>query len=222
MIKIFDKLYKRYRDKVAVKQGYKDYDDKVRMQALLDMELPLDMVYSALCRVEKEENGVKYCYIDTQLFLVQENINNPGRVVGNAIQLTGENIGESVHYCKSDMPENSHYNLFKASIDFDTIFDGKRCIYSRASSKYGIGEWILSIYSEQKNKPHHYFAEFEGKETMKLAKIVEIIKEYNERVSRDRYEIALMEHNKKLSEKNARLRMREAREGLGAFFNREK
>ena len=210
MIKIFDRLYKKYRDKKAVKEGYENYEDKVKTENLMEMELPLDMVYPALCRVERVKDGVKYCFIDTELFLVQEDINKPGQISGEAIQLTGENIGEKVHYCKTDMPENSHYNFFRSSIDFDAKIDGQRHLFSRASSKYGIGEWILSVYSEQKNKPHHFYGSFIGKETMKLSKIVEIMRDYNERVSKDRYEIALQEHNKKLAERNARRRMREA------------
>lgn len=222
MIKIFDKLYRKYRDKRAVKEGYKDYDDKVKTESLMDMELPLDMVYSALCRVERVVDGVKYYYIDTQLFLVQEDINKPGMVTGEAIQLTGDNIGGQVHFCKTDMPENSHYNFFRSSVDFDASFEGKRSIYLRASSKYGTGEWILSVYSEQKNKPHHFFGDFMGKETMKLAKIVEIMEEYNGRVSKNRYEIALQEHNKKLAERNARRKMREAKKEVSVLFDIEK
>lgn len=222
MIKIFDKLYRKYRDKRAVKEGYKYYEDKAKTESLMNMELPLDMVYPALCRVERVVDGVKYCYIDTQLFLVQEDINKPGMVVGEAIQLTGDNIGGQVHFCKTDMPENSQYNLFRSSIDFDASFDGKRHLYSRASSKYGIGEWILSVYSEQKNKPHNLLAEFNDKETMKLAKIVEIMEEYNGRVSKNRYEIALQEHNKKLAERNARRKMREARKDVSVLFDIEK
>ena len=165
---------------------------------------------------------MKYCYIDTVLFLVQEDINKPGMITGEAIQLTGDNIGGQAHYCKTDMPESSHYNLFRSSIDFEGVFDGKRSIYSRASSKYGSGEWILSVYSEQKNKPHHFFAEFTDKATMKLSKIIEIMKEYNESVAKNRYEIALQEHNKKLAERNDRRKMREARKGVSVLFDNEK
>ena len=222
MIKIFDKLYKKYRDKQAVKQGYQDYDDKVKNEALMEMELPLDMVYPALSRIEKVENGVKYYYIDTELFLVQEDINKPGMISGEAIQLTGDNIGGQVHYCKTDMPENSKYNFFRSSIDFDGIFDGQRHLYSRASSKYGTGEWILSIYSDQKNKPHHFLGSFIGMETAKLAELVSIMKEYNARVAKDRYEIALQEHNKKLAERDARRKMIEAKKDVGVLFDREK
>ena len=222
MIKIFDKLYRKYQNKQAVKQGYKDYNDKVRIESLMDMELPLDMIYSALCRIEKVEDGVKYCYIDTELFLVQEDINKKGMVAGEAIQLTGDNIGGQVHYCKTDMPENSHYNLFRSSIDFEAMVDGKRYLFSRGSSKYGTGEWILSVYSEQKNKPHHFMSAFNGRETMKLSEIVEIMKEYNERVAKNRYEIALQEHKKKLEERNSRKRMNEARKGVRVLFNNEK
>ena len=222
MIKIFDKLYKKYRDKQAVKQGYQDYDDKVKNEALMEMELPLDMVYPALSRIEKVENGVKYYYIDTELFLVQEDINKSGMISGEAIQLTGDNIGGQVHYCKTDMPENSKYNLFRSSIDFDGRLDGKRYLYSRASSKYGTGEWILSIYSDQKNKPHHFWGSFIGMETAKLAELVSIMKEYNARVAKDRYEIALQEHNKKLAERDARRKMIEAKKDVGVLFDREK
>lgn len=222
MIKIFDKLYRKYKDKKAIKEGYKDYEDKVRFESLMDMELPLDMVYSALCRVEKIENGVKYFYVDTELFLVQEDVNKPGMVVGEAIQLTGDNIGSQVHFCKTDMPENSHYSFFRSSIDFDASFNGKRHLYSRASSKYGTGEWILSVYSEQKNKPHHYFAALTGKETVKLAKLVDLMKEYNEAVAKNCYETALQENNAKLAERNARRKMREARKDVGVLFDNEK
>lgn len=222
MIKIFDKLYKKFRDKKAVKEGYKDYEDKARMESLYDMDLPLDMVYPALCRVEKVVGDVKYVYVDTVMFLVQEDINKPGMVTGEAIQLTGDNIGGQVHFCKTDMPENSHYNFFRSSVDFDASFEGKRSIYSRASSKYGTGEWILSVYSEQKNKPHHFFGDFSGKETMKLSKIIEIMDEYNGRISKDYYEIALQEHNKKLAERDARRKMKEAKKDVSVLFNNEK
>lgn len=222
MIKIFDKLYKKFRDKKAVKEGYKDYEDKARMESLYDMDLPLDMVYPALCRVEKVVGDVKYVYVDTVMFLVQEDINKPGMVTGEAIQLTGDNIGGQVHFCKTDMPENSHYNFFRSSVDFDASFEGKRYIYSRASSKYGTGEWILSVYSEQKNKPHHFFGDFSGKETMKLSKIIEIMDAYNGRISKDYYEIALQEHNKKLAERDARRRMKEAKKDVSVLFNNEK
>ena len=222
MIKIFDKLYKKFRDKKAVKEGYKDYEDKARMESLYDMDLPLDMVYPALCRVEKVVGDVKYVYVDTVMFLVQEDINKPGMVTGEAIQLTGDNIGGQVHFCKTDMPENSHYNFFRSSVDFDASFEGKRSIYSRASSKYGTGEWILSVYSEQKNKPHHFFGDFSGKETMKLSKMIEIMDEYNGRISKDYYEIALQEHNKKLAERDARRRMKEAKKDVSVLFNNEK
>jgi len=222
MIKIFDKLYKKFRDKKAVKEGYKDYEDKARMESLYDMDLPLDMVYPALCRVEKVVGDVKYVYVDTVMFLVQDDINKPGMVTGEAIQLTGDNIGGQVHFCKTDMPENSHYNFFRSSVDFDASFEGKRSIYSRASSKYGTGEWILSVYSEQKNKPHHFFGDFSGKETMKLSKIIEIMDEYNGRISKDYYEIALQEHNKKLAERDARRRMKEAKKDVSVLFNNEK
>ena len=222
MIKIFDKLYRKFRDKKAVREGYRDYDDKVKTESLMEMEIPLDMVYAAISKVEKVVDGVKFFHYDTELFLVQEDINKPGQISGEAIQLTGDNIGGQVHYCKTDMPENSHYNFFRSSVDFEGKVDGVRYLFSKASSKYGTGEWILSVYSEQKNKPHHFFGDFASKETMKLSKIVEIIREYNDRVSKNRYEIALQEHNKKLAERNARRVMREAKKGVSVLFNNEK
>ena len=51
---------------------------------------------------------------------------------------------------------------------------------------------------------------------------MEIIREYNDRVSKNRYEIALQEHNKKLAERNARRVMREAKKGVSVLFNNEK
>ena len=222
MIKVFDKLYKKYKDKRAVKEGYKDYADKVRMEALLNMELPLDMVYPALSSIEKVVGDVKYSYIDMELFLVQEDINKLGQISGEAIQLTGDNIGNQVHYCKTDMPENSHYNFFKSCIDFDAKLGGERRLFSRASSKYGTGEWILSVYSEQKNNPHHFLGEFVGKETMKLSEIANIIDDYNRRIENNMFEIALNEHNEKMVERNARRKMRDAKKDVKSLFEVEK
>ncbi len=221
MIKIFDKLYRKYRDKRAVKEGYKDFEDKVRMEALFEMELPLDLVYAAHSNVEREKDGVKYSYIDTEFFLVQEDINKPGRVVGEAIQLTGDNIGEQVHYCKSDMPE-APVKLFDSSIDFAARLNGEKHLFSRCSTKYGYGEWLLSVYYEQKNKPHHFFGEFADKNTMKLSQIIKIAKDYNARVENNAYEEAFAKRKKRLEERDARRKRNESRDNVKALFEIEK
>lgn len=221
MIKIFDKLYRKYRDKRAVKEGYKDFEDKVRMEALLDMELPLDLVYAAHSKIEREKDGVKYSYVDTEFFLVQEDINKPGMVVGEAIQLTGDNIGEQVHYCKTDMPE-APIKLFNSSVDFAAKLNGEKHLFARCSTKYGYGEWILSVYYEQKNNPHHFLGEFADKSTMKLSHIVNIAKDYNSRVENNAFEEAFEKRKKRLAERDSRRKMKDTRDNVKSLFESEK
>ena len=222
MIKIFDKLYKKYRDKRAIKQGYQSHEDKERVEKLLDMDLPLDMVYSALCTIEKEEYGVKYSYVDTQFFLLQEDVNKPGRFCGEAIQLTGGHIGDQVHFCKSDMSPNSLYNLFGSVVDFKAKVGDKYHIYSKTSQKYGTGEWILSVYSEQKNKPHHFLAEFEGKEVVKLSKLVDFAERYNSTVAKNNFEKALEKQEKIAEIRSVRKQVNNARSNVKEIFEKEK